>query len=102
MKKMQFQRLDGSLIEVDISDAKHVMIVGEMAQTPSILHCMIPEEWNRLQHWAGHGGDGENTVNLLRWPGWTDVVRRLDSEAKAGHKEAERLVSELLAKLSKG
>lgn len=102
MKNVRFKRLDGSQIDVDLSDAKHQIVSGQIEPWVSVLQSLTPNEWKHLQEWTAHERKGKGTVNLQSWPGWSDVLRRFDTEVKAGHKEAKRLVAELLAQLQNG
>ncbi|EMA5506106.1 hypothetical protein U3D43_004626 [Salmonella enterica] len=82
--KQVFITATGAKVDIDPATVGHTIIAGGNAE--SLLSKLNASELAELDKWAALQTD--NPVNLMRWPGWADALRRHITEGKDGAKDA--------------
>ncbi|EAQ2882478.1 hypothetical protein EGE62_22830 [Salmonella enterica] len=81
----QFITASGDKIAVDHRTIGHVMLVGS-DKPETMISKLDAAELAELEKWTT--AQTGSPVNLLRWPGWAEALRRHIAESKAGGNNA--------------
>lgn len=75
----------------------HIMVAsaGQTADEESLLERLTQDELRALNDWACSQPCADDSVDLMRWPGWNDVDLRIQANMQAAWEQALHVVDRI-------
>ena len=71
----------------------HIMFGGQSGDSGSLLERLSQSERRELDEWARTQRPRENgVIDLMRWPGWNEAARRMQSDTQIAWGKALDLI----------
>lgn len=73
----------------------HIVIGGRSTAEASLIAKLSTEERKALIEWSNEAQREHGTTNLMRWPGWSDVMRRSQSDLQSAWEQTLDVIDQV-------